>query len=288
VRRAIEAALRVTHNEIHHRARLVTELADVPSVLGNEQRLEQVFLNLLVNAVQALPDGRADNEIRVVLRANAASEVVVEISDNGSGIPDDVRARIFDPFFTTKRIGMGLGLGLSICHGIVTSHGGTIAAESAIGRGSTLRVVLPGSREQASTVTPEVERPVLNGDPLLRGQRVLVIDDEPALVAVIARMLEGDCHVDVAVGANDGLALLTKATTPYDAILCDLMMPDMTGMDLFAEVSRQRAGVAERFVFMTGGAFTPRAAAFLARVKNHRIEKPFDRAALVDAIARRA
>jgi len=287
VRRAIEAALRVTHNELHHRARLVTELDPVPGVTGSEQRLEQVFLNLLVNAMQALPDGRPENEIRVRLRAGPAGEVVVEVSDNGPGIPEEIRTRIFDPFFTTKRVGLGLGLGLSICHGIVTSHGGTITVDSKVGYGSTFRVVLPPPPAEVGAAAPVARPKAPNGNVPLNCPRVLVIDDEPALAAMIVRLLEGECHVDVAVKAREGLDLLVRATSPYDVVLCDLMMPDMTGMDLFAEVARRYTGLEERFVFMTGGAFTPRASEFLARVKNRRLEKPFDWAALRAAVARR-
>jgi PAS domain S-box-containing protein len=288
VRRAIETALRVTHNEVQHRARLVTELSDVPPVLGNEQRLEQVFLNLIVNAVQALPDGRADNEIRVTLAATAAGEVVVEVADNGPGIPEEIKARIFDPFFTTKRVGGGLGLGLSICHGIVTWHGGTIAVDDAVGGGSTFRVVLPAAEDASAAVPSSVARPkAANGQAPLDGLRVLVIDDEPALAAMIVRFLEDDCHVDVATDARLGLDRLVQATPPYDVILCDLMMPDMTGMDLFAEVARRYPGLEERFVLMTGGAFTPRAREFLAAVKNRRLEKPFDGGALRAVVAGR-
>ena len=154
LRAVLEMALRVTHNELHHRARLVTELAEVPPVVGSAQRLEQVILNLLVNAVQALPDGRAENEIRVGLRATPAREIVLEVRDNGAGIADDVRPRIFDPFFTTKPVGLGVGLGLSICHGIVTNHGGTIAVDSALGRGSTFRVTLPAEAAHATGEAP--------------------------------------------------------------------------------------------------------------------------------------
>jgi PAS domain S-box-containing protein len=293
VRRAIEAALRVTHNAIHHRARLVTELSDVPRVLGSEQRLEQVFLNLLVNAIQALPDGGGDNEIRITLRASPASEVVVEVADNGPGIPDEIRSRIFDPFFTTKGVGMGLGLGLSICHGIVASLGGTIGLDSKVGGGSVFRVVLPASTDASGTETPGTQPRVASVDGAVHRvaaaaafaarARVLVIDDERPLADMIVRLLD-DCHVDVAVKGRDALDLLDRATAPYDVILCDLMMPDMTGMDLFAEVTRRYNGFEERFVFMTGGAFTPRATEFLARVKNRRLEKPFDRSALRAAV----
>jgi CheY-like chemotaxis protein len=291
VRRAVEAALRVTHNEIQHRTRLVKELSEVPHVLGSEQRLEQVFLNLLVNAVHALPEGRADNEVRVTLRRQdksvASDFVVVEIADNGPGIPDEIQGRIFDPFFTTKRVGIGMGLGLSICHSIVTSHGGTITVDSKAGGGSTFRVVLPARHDLAGAPSPAAQSSAPGDNVSSLRPRVLVVDDEPALAQVIVRLLQEDCHVDVAVGARDGLDRIVRAETPYDVILCDLMMPDMTGMDLFAEVARRGMGQQENFVFMTGGAFTPRASEFLAAIKNRCLEKPFDRATLRSVIARR-
>jgi PAS domain S-box-containing protein len=285
LRRVLEAALRVTQNEIHHRARLVTDLTDVPHIIGSAQRLEQVFLNLLVNAVHALPDGRADNEIRVAMATTAADEIVVEITDNGPGIPEDIRPRIFDPFFTTKPVGLGLGLGLSICHGIVSAHGGTIVVDSVLGRGSTFRVVLPG-RGRETEATPPL--PVAEHAPAAttrqHRRRVLVVDDEPALAAMIRRILEKDCHVDVAFDPREALEILAKDDA-YDVVLCDLMMPDMTGMDLFAAVAQRHPGLERRFVFMTGGAFTPRAAEFLAQVKNLRLEKPFETAVLRAAVA---
>jgi CheY-like chemotaxis protein len=278
--------MRVTRNEIQHRARLVTLLGHVPPVLGNEHRIEQVFLNLLVNAVQALSDDRTDNEIRVTLRADTAGKVVVEVADNGPGISDEIRARIFDPFFTTKSVGIGLGLGLSICHGIVTSHGGTITVDSVVGGGSTFRVTLPAMTNAPDAMpAPRVGEatPKTSVDRI----HVLVIDDEPALASMIVRVLEDQCDVDVAVQGREGLERIVHAAKPYDVILCDLMMPDMTGMDLFAEVARRFPGLEERFVLMTGGAFTPRATAFLARVHNRRLEKPFDGATLRAAVARR-
>ena len=283
LRAVMEAALRVTHNEIHHRARLVTDLAEIPPVFGSAQRLEQVFLNLLVNAVQALPDGRAENEIRVALRLTPSRESLIEVSDNGPGIPDDVRSRIFDPFFTTKPVGLGLGLGLSICHGIVTNHGGTITVESAPGRGATFRILLPA--KDAVTVERAASPPAATPSVPAGRRRVLVIDDEPALAAMIRRVLSKECDVDLAVDAREGLERL-GGPDAYDVILCDLMMPDMTGMDLFAEVARRHPGLERRFIFMTGGAFTPRATEFLAQVSNRRLEKPFETAVLKAAVAR--
>jgi PAS domain S-box-containing protein len=284
LRRVLEAALRVSQNEIHHRARLVTDLHDVPSIQGSAQRLEQVFLNLLVNAVQALPDGRADNEIRVSLRAGPAGESIVEVGDNGLGIPEDVRSRIFDPFFTTKPVGLGLGLGLSICHGIVSAHGGTITVDSTPGHGTTFKVVLPAPGAPATPSGPIAVPDNEAKKAASARRRVLVIDDEPALASMIRRVLQKECDVDVTIDAREGLSRLIDGGD-YDVILCDLMMPDMTGMDLHAEVARRRPGVERRFVFMTGGAFTPRASEFLAKVKNRRLEKPFETAALKAIVA---
>jgi PAS domain S-box-containing protein len=284
LRAVVEAALRVTYNEVHHRARLATDFGEVPMILGSSQRLEQVFLNLLVNAVQALPDGRAENEIRVVLRTGATGEAIVEICDNGPGISEDVRSRIFDPFFTTKSVGLGLGLGLSICHSIVTAHGGTIGVTSGSGRGSTFRVSLPSL---ASTAATGVAAPASPAPPEVRAarrRRVLVIDDEPTLATMIRRVLARDCDVTIARDGREGLTALTGSET-FDVILCDLMMPDLTGMDVHAEIARLRPGLEDRFIFMTGGAFTERAMEFLERIKNRRLEKPFETQVLKAAVA---
>jgi signal transduction histidine kinase len=147
VRVPIEAALRLVTNELRHRARLVKQFDDAPIVMGNEGRLGQVFLNLLTNALQALPDGVAtEQEVRVTTGTDGHGNLVVEISDTGAGIPPHALARIFEPFFTTKAVGEGTGLGLSITHNIIAAHGGTIRASSEVGSGSTFRIVLPPYR----------------------------------------------------------------------------------------------------------------------------------------------
>jgi CheY-like chemotaxis protein len=217
------------------------------------------------------------------MRPSPAGEAIVEVTDNGLGIADDVRSRIFDPFFTTKPVGLGLGLGLSICHGIVSAHGGTISVDSARGRGSTFRVVLPAPRDAGARAATPVRLQAADRAEVQR-KRVLVIDDEPALAAMIRRVLEKDCEVHLAIDAREGLERLASVET-YDVVLCDLMMPDMTGMDLYAEVARRHPGLEHRFVFMTGGAFTPRATEFLASVKNRRLEKPFETAVLRAIVA---
>jgi PAS domain S-box-containing protein len=288
----LQSALRVAGNEIRHRAHLQVDIGQAGPVLANPQRLEQVFLNLLVNATQALPEGRTDNEIRVVLRGAGAGgdadndgRICIEIVDNGVGISSEALPRVFDPFFTTKPVGVGMGLGLSICHGILTSMGGTIQVDSEPGRGARFRVSLP----PAPPSTLSVRRPAAEQRPpapaapgaasARRRRRVLVVDDEAALCEMVRRLLDG-CDVDVALDAAAGLAQLGQPDADYDVVLCDLMMPGMTGMDLYDHVQRERPEMARRFVFMTGGAFTPRAHEFLARVEAPLMEKPFGRRAL--------
>jgi signal transduction histidine kinase len=131
-------------HEVRHRARLVMQSEGIPLVRGNAARLCQVFLNLLINAAHAIPAGQVErHEIKLVARAQEDSRVVVEVSDSGCGIPPENLERIFRPFFTTKPVGVGSGLGLSVCQRIITAHGGDISVDSVVGRGTTFRIVLP-------------------------------------------------------------------------------------------------------------------------------------------------
>ena len=143
VHRVLELAISMAMSKIRYRARLVRDYAEIPPAQADDCRLGQVALNLIVNAAQAIPEDRQeDNEIRVVTRMEGAHHVVIEVQDTGCGIPPEVQSRMFEPFFTTKPFGAGTGLGLSICHGIVHSLGGVITVQSEVGRGSTFRVVL--------------------------------------------------------------------------------------------------------------------------------------------------
>ncbi|HET9555182.1 MAG TPA: ATP-binding protein [Anaeromyxobacteraceae bacterium] len=140
----VESAVGLTRHDLRHRARVTTRFEPAPAVLASGRRLEQVFVNLLVNAAQAIPEGRAEeNEVAVSVGPGPGGQVVAEVRDTGAGMTPEVRAHLFEPFFTTKPVGSGTGLGLAICHGIVSAHGGRIEVESAPGAGSTFRVVLP-------------------------------------------------------------------------------------------------------------------------------------------------
>jgi PAS domain S-box-containing protein len=279
VRRVLDSTLRMVHNETRHRAQVVRAFDDVPDVRANESRLGQVFLNLLVNAAQSIPEGRVDqNQIRVST-AVVDGAVCVEITDTGSGIAADKLSRIFEPFFTTKEPGVGTGLGLSICHGIVASLDGDIQVTSTVGAGTTFRVRLPiasaADAERASTAARSIA--------LGPRARVLVIDDDESVLRVAVRLLSS-AH-DVTVTSDPRAAVERLVSAPaFDVVLCDVMMPEMTGMDVYHAILAQAPEVARRFVFLTGGAFTPRARQFLDTVPNPKLEKPITRAELVAAV----
>jgi len=270
VRRVLESSINMGYVALRNRARIVKDYAEVPMVDGSEARLAQVFLNLLLNAAEAIPDDEgARHEIRVGTRTDVHGRCVVEVTDTGRGIaPEDAR-RIFDPFFTTKQ-GSGTGLGLSICMSVVSAHGGDIAVEGAPGRGTTFRVTLPGVSSEAPRPRPTPR--VTSGPPLRRG-RLLVVDDEP----MMARAVEHE----VTTATDPRAAVdMVRSGARFDVILCDLMMPKMSGMDVYEQVVALDADQGRRMVFMTGGAFTARVVEFLESVDNPRVEKPIDRAAL--------
>ncbi len=147
VRVPLDAALRLVGNELRHRARLIKDYTEAPMVLANEGRLGQVFLNVLANALQALPEGPADaHEVCVRLGSDAVGDLVVEISDTGIGIPPHVIGKVFEPYFSTKPVGQGTGLGLAITRDIIIAHGGSIGVTSEPPRGTTFRIVLPAHR----------------------------------------------------------------------------------------------------------------------------------------------
>jgi signal transduction histidine kinase/CheY-like chemotaxis protein len=280
---ALQSSIRIVQNEIRHRAELILDVRDVPPVAASADRLQQVFVNLLINAAQSITEGAAaQNQIRVAVRPHGDGHVAVEIVDTGCGIPEDVLPRIFEPFFTTKPVGTGTGLGLSICHGIVSEVGGRIEVESRIGRGSTFRILLPVQRTQPRAAEPTFDSPARL--PALRRQRVLVVDDEPMVGRGIARTLSATADVEVFTGARAALQRL-RERDDVDAIFCDLMMPEMTGMQFHEHLASAAPELCERIVFLTGGAFTPLARAFLDRVPNRMLPKPYDPVALRDAVA---
>ncbi len=278
VRHVLDTTVTLTAGELRTRAEIVREYGIVPLVVANEARLGQVFLNLVMNAAQAMSeDRRAENVLRLVTRTEG-DRAVVEIHDTGEGIPEGMLSRIFDPFFTSRPVGVGTGLGLSVCHGIVTALGGRITARSAPGKGTTFLVSLPGARDASQrlrSITPPTTR-------IPRG-KILVIDDEPVLGRSIQRMLSSEHDVTVLTSAADALDHVLRGER-WDVILCDLLMPRMTGMDLHGALLALAPELPGRMVFLTGGAFTPKAREFLNRMTNPCLDKPFDNRVLRDLI----
>jgi two-component system cell cycle sensor histidine kinase/response regulator CckA len=276
VKAVMESSLRMAWNEIRHRAQLVKEYAPGARVEVNEARLGQVFLNLIVNAAQALPEGRADhNEIRVSTRLEGG-RVVIEVRDTGPGIPPEIIGRIFDAFFTTKAVGVGTGLGLAISQRIITDMGGELTVESALGKGTVFRVALPAANHEER---PAAAPAALAKSAAVRRGRVLIVDDEKLVLGVLNRILSKEHDVVALAAAKDALALFVAGET-FDVIFCDLMMPDMTGMDLHRELSVIAPDQAGKMIFLTGGAFSVEARTFLSEIPKIHVEKPFDPANL--------
>jgi len=279
VRRVMESAIRIAWNQIRHRARLTRSFERVPVVNGDEHRLGQVFLNLLVNAAQAFSDDRVErNEIVVAIRVEAG-QVLVEVQDNGKGMSHEQHARAFEAFFTTKPPGVGSGIGLSICRSIVTDMGGEIACESNRGSGTTFRVQLPAQEAVVHSTLPPPAEP-----PILPRARVLVVDDEPELCAVVRRLLRSEHEVVCYLDARDALACLEQDAA-FDVIICDIMMPHMSGLEFYERLREEHWDLASRTVFMTGGALHAPAEQFLRTVQNQVLEKPFETHALREALA---
>jgi signal transduction histidine kinase len=268
VHRVLDSSLRMAKDQLVQRARVVKDYGPVPPVLGNEARLGQIFLNLLVNAVHAIPEGhREAHEIRLVTRQEGPGHVRVEVHDTGQGIPPELLERIFEPFFTTKPAGVGTGLGLAICRRLVTELGGDIRVESEPGRGTVIHV-----RLQVAQGEPAVKPP---SPALGHARKVLVVDDEITVGRALKRLLGRTHEVLVLDRPLEALERIT-AGQRFDAILCDLMMPELGGPQFHAKLTQLAPEQARRIIFMTGGAFTDESRAFLASVGLPCVDKPLD------------
>jgi CheY-like chemotaxis protein len=273
----------VTMAEIRHRARLIRNFEPVPEVRGDEARLGQVFVNILLNAAQAIEPGQsADNEIIVNTHVRDG-RVLIEVLDTGPGIPTELLTRIFDTFFTTKPRGIGTGLGLSICHEIIASMRGTLTGTNRATGGARFVVELPAMREGQAQASAIMKRMSKSHGPPEQRARILVIDDETLAAKALARILR-EHTVEIADHAPSGLHQAMQGE--YDVIFCDLMMPELSGMAVFAEIERKRPAVAASMVFITGGTFTEEARNFATRHAERCLFKPFDSTLVKEAVAR--
>jgi signal transduction histidine kinase/CheY-like chemotaxis protein len=284
VERVLDASVKLARSGIKYRAQVLRQPGGVPRVAGCEARLGQVFLNLLVNAAQAFEQSDPEhNRIVVSTRLDEPSLVLVEVADNGSGIAPEHLERIFEPFFTTKALGDGTGLGLAITRSIVESLGGRIAVVSTPGTGTAVRVWLPTASAlpsgRASATGPPLHATASRG-------RVLVIEDEPILARAVATALSTRHEVVVCTGSQDGLQHIRNGP-PFSVVLCDVIMPGMSGTELFRTVCAEHPEYASRFVFVTGGAVTPTDRDFLVRTGAPILSKPYDMSVIEELICER-
>jgi nitrogen-specific signal transduction histidine kinase/CheY-like chemotaxis protein len=272
VNEVVVPALRMAAHAVRPRARLVEDFGRPPKVMGSEARLGQVMLNLLVNALQAIPEGSPEHhEVRVRTGCDDAGRALVEVSDTGCGMSPTVLARIFDPFFTTKLSEEGTGLGLAICQQIVQAHGGELRVRSEEGRGSVFTVLLPAAESRpVRTPAPSVPAPSPATPPR---RRILIIDDEPRLAQSMRMLIEPSHDVSVTTRGAEALAWVNEGQR-FDLVLCDLQMPGTTGMDVYSHLRAHAPELAERLVFISGGAYTQATRDFVRSVRNRILEKP--------------
>jgi signal transduction histidine kinase len=274
-----DEACTLLSREVSSRARLVKRLQPVPAVAADHAKLVQVATSLLLNAAQALPEGApADHEVEVAT-VSAPGHVLLRVRDTGPGIPPEIQGRIFDPFFSSRPRGRGTGLGLSIAAEIVRAHAGEIRFRTTPGAGTTFEVLLPldtGLAREPRAAGGAARRP-----------RVLLVDDEPSLLSAYRRLLGEALDVTTAAGGREALALL-DADPHWDAVICDLIMPDLDGQEVLEAIHARHPDLARRVAFCTAGAFTPRSAAFAASMEGRILAKPLDREELIDLVHRLA
>jgi signal transduction histidine kinase/ActR/RegA family two-component response regulator len=282
---ALESALKLTGNELRCRATLSRQIETVPQVLADPTQLTQVIVNLLLNAAQAIPEeqsGTASSVITVRSRRQADGRVAIEVSDTGRGISEADQKRLFEPFFTTKPLDQGTGLGLFVSLGIISSFQGEIEVESRLGAGTTVRVLLPVAKP-----APAPARVSSRPPSTARDRRLLLVDDDILVARSIARLLD-EHEVEVVTSGKAALRRLLEHGPAFDLVFCDLMMPDMTGMDLFEEIERARPLLADRFVFISGGGVTDRCRQFIESHHERVLSKPIDTRAIKRVLAHHA
>ncbi len=278
----IDNSSTMTLNEIRYRARFEKDIGKVPNIRGSRAKLSQVLVNLLINATHAIQKGTTtENCIRISAK-HVDDNVVIQVSDTGTGIPKSIINNIFKPYYTTKAHGQGTGLGLSICQEIIEHHKGTLTVSSRENQGTTFTIELPVATD--TRCEPKAPTPSrITEMPSATRRRILLIDDEPLLLKSLARMLQAHHDVSSAIGGGKGLTCL-RENGSFDIIICDLMMPEVDGLHVYQTLSKEFPGLVSRLVFLSGGVFTDRMSSFLQEYQPRLLDKPVSRDALLDII----
>ena len=253
---------------------------DLRDTMADPHQLQQVFLNLIVNAEQAMIEAHGKGLLRLSTRSEPG-KILIFISDDGPGIPRENLQRIFEPFFTTKPVGKGTGLGLSICQAIIGEHGGRIDVESTVGRGTTFIIELPVQRWLP--VQPPAE-PAPARVPVVRRRTVLVVEDEPQIRQLFEDVIGGAGHI--ARTAADGRAALDLIDQQnFDLIISDVKMPELSGQEFYAALKRKGAALERRLIFVTGDLMNAETLRFVESSGCPWLSKPFDIAAITRTIS---
>jgi signal transduction histidine kinase len=283
VNTVIKSSLRFLHKQIKYRGTTQQNLRATLAANVNPSKLTQVLINLCTNAIHAVDEVAAEHPgmISITSWDDPPARVIIEVEDNGHGIPKDIQSRVFDPFFTTKGHKVGLGLGLAISKSIVEQMGGTIAIHSAGGVGTRLVIHLPAG-PWPEVRAPSTEKTGASVFP--PGRSILIIDDDEWVLAALTRMLRGKLAVHAVADGAAGISALESAS--YDVILCDMMMPTPDGQDLYEYVRDHKGDHLGRLLFVTGGTFTPRLKKFHEEIEGvvPVLLKPFSPAQVHTAI----
>jgi PAS domain S-box-containing protein len=253
----------------------------LPTVDADPRLLQQVFVNLIVNAEQAISSRRDYGTLRITVEA-AEGKIVFVFADDGPGISPENLAKIFDPFFTTKRPGGGTGLGLTICQAIVKEHGGTMEVQSTPEAGAEFRVILPAAKGDTATLTeaPEAQAIAPRVASVLQGRSVYVVDDEESIREIVQEGLSARGMIVEGASSSEE-ALPHLATHTYDFVLCDFNLPGLNGKQFFERMqANARGGAAPKFVFMSGALLDPSTMTSFGEQGAAVLQKPFHMAGL--------
>lgn len=281
----VQAAVRIAEPQLRDVARVSTALEPVPMVLGDEGQLVQCVVNVLANAAQAISRAELCDNAHITITADTSAngDASIRIHDNGDGFPDELLPRLGEPYVSTRAREGGTGLGIFVTHGLVAAHGGTLSLRNASEGGALVEIFLPPAQVARVAPGPAEKQEV----PLRRARRILLVDDEPSLLAVLERGLSRLGH-SVTAACNGAEALRLVDAEPFDLVLSDLMMPNMSGVDLAAALAENNPALRKHLLIMTGGAVSEDHAAFLDRGDVIVIEKPIRLsrlASIIDEIA---
>ncbi len=277
----IDIAANMTYNEIKHKARLEKNLNKLPLIIADKSKLVQVIINLLLNSAQAIKKGQAnENKIRIISQV-VENNIIVRIEDTGTGIPEELLPRIFEPFFTTKPKEEGTGLGLALCADIINKHKGDISIVETSKNGTSIEVKIPFDNNPADKGKNITREDKLSK--IIKKKRILLIDDEALLLKAYKRNLQRDYDVSTCESSEEALELL-KRDQNFDLILCDIVMPGMSGLDLYKILQKDYNDLSKKVIFCSGSGFGATSKVLSESYNNIYLQKPISMAKLKESI----